>query len=419
MTDGNGDFVIAHLSDLHLGYRSGRGETAEGVNWREQDGYNAFRRVVEQIILDGTVDAVLVAGDVFHVPNPSNRAIFEAQSGYRRLARAGIPVYSLTGNHDVNDIRSDMPVTRLLDDPEHGIHSHCEPYVMHRIGDGIVLHMVSHHLYREQSGTWEQVKPVDGAVNIFTTHGSLIDPITKLALHTNQSPREVVIPDELLNNPAWSYRLLGHIHERGFVGSTDGRRDTAKTRTYYNGSLIRRGFSDGETVLQRGWTKWTVRTDGTLTPTFYVVSQRPQVDFPIIDATDLGSSEITGIVLDNLHSAFPEQGTTMETAPILRQRIINISPEKKRSLDNTAISEAAQPALIWSLTMRQNNDMDDDKGHAHLTTMNTTGTLTDTYDGWLNDAKAYTNLHDTIREQVATETKQFIKQGQDKVLDNE
>lgn len=420
MTDAKGNYVLAHLSDLHLGYRSGRETTVDGVNWREQDGYTAFTRMVDQIIRDGTVDAVLVAGDVFHVPNPSTRAVFNAQREYRRLADAGIPVYSLTGNHDVNDIRSDMASTVLLDDPDRGIHSHCEPYVTHKLGDGIVLHMVSHHLYREQADTWEQVKPVDGCINIFSTHGSLVDPLTELALHTNQSPREVIIPDELLNNPDWSYRLLGHIHERGFVGTKDGKRDSMNLRTYYNGSLIRRGFSDGETPLGRGWTKWTITPDGTFTPTFYRIRQRPQVDFPVIDASTLSPTEITGIILDNLRSAFPDDNTAPDRAPILRQKITNITPEKKRSLDNTAISNTAEPALIWTLNMRQDNvDADVDDGHAHLTGINTTGNLTETYDGWLNDSQAYNDLHDTIREQVAKETKQFIKQGQDTVLDNE
>ena len=33
---------IAHLSDLHLGYRAYRGVDDNGVNMREMDGYNAF-----------------------------------------------------------------------------------------------------------------------------------------------------------------------------------------------------------------------------------------------------------------------------------------------------------------------------------------------------------------------------------------
>lgn len=417
--DSNGDFVLAHVSDLHLGYHSGHKTTDAGVNWREQDGYDLFNRLITGIIKDDTVDAVLVAGDVFHFPDPSNRAIYEAQLGFRRLSKAGIPVYALTGNHDVSDVRAEMASTALLNDPDRKIYSHWEPYAMHEIGPGINLHMVSHHLYKEQAKTWDEVRPVDGAINIFTTHGSMIDPLTKLALHTNQSPREVIIPDELVDNPAWDYRLLGHIHERGFVGSTDGKRDTAGLRTYYNGSLLRRGFSDALTPLKRGWTKWAIKSDGTFKPTFYALSQRPQIDYPVIDAKDKTAADLTDLIMENLTSTFENKKTDKpEYAPILRQTVVNITPEKKRALDNNAIGKLASKALIWSLNLKKDDSATDSRNEIIGQPANG-GTLSEQYSKWLEDADVYKTLHDTIREKVATETKEFIRRGQDIVLDEE
>ena len=44
-------FTIAHLSDLHLGYLSGRKKLDEnGFNVRENDGYIAFNKAIDQII---------------------------------------------------------------------------------------------------------------------------------------------------------------------------------------------------------------------------------------------------------------------------------------------------------------------------------------------------------------------------------
>ena len=84
--DSHGNYVLAHLSDLHLGYRAGHKLTGQGVNWREADGYKALDEMVRQILDDGTVDAVLIAGDVFHTPEPSIRSILAAQHAFRTLA---------------------------------------------------------------------------------------------------------------------------------------------------------------------------------------------------------------------------------------------------------------------------------------------------------------------------------------------
>jgi hypothetical protein len=413
--DMHNNFVLAHLSDLHLGYHEGDKTTRQNINWREADGYSAFHAMVTDIIKDHEVDAVLIAGDVFHFSDPSNRAIMFAQTEIRRFADAGLKTYILTGNHDVSDVKSELAATALLNDPERGIYSHWESYASHTIAPNIMLHMVSHHLYKEQASTWDKVRPVDGMVNIFTTHGAMIDPLTKMRLHTEQSPREVIIPDDIIGNPNWSYRLLGHIHERGFVGSKDGTTDTAGLKTYYNGSLIRRGFSDADTPLHRGWTKWTVQPDGTMTPVFKQLPQRPQIDFPIIDAKDLTASDITDLIIDNLRST-QHDGITPANAPILRQKILNISSEKKRALDNGAISSNASHALIWRMPMPKSSDIDSDQkeviGHLQQGV-----SLTEQYANWLEEADVYKSLHDNIKNRVEDETKRFIGLGQDKVLD--
>lgn len=419
--DSNGNIVIAHLSDLHLGYaNAGCKLNDKGLRWREVDGYRAWLNEVKEIIHDGTVDVVLIAGDVFHVPTPSVMAVKQAQKGVRRLADAGIPVVILTGNHDTSDVRSELAATALLNDPEHGVHAHWEPYATYDINDDVRLHLVSHHLYKEQASTWDEVKPVPGMVNIFSTHGSMIDPLTKLAMHTDASPREVIIPDEIVNHPDWDYRFLGHIHERGFVGSTDnGKTDTAHLKTYYNGSLIRRGFSDGVTPLGRGWTKWTVHADGLITPEFHLIAQRPQEDLPVIDASGLTASDITGIAYDHVSNAVSGV-KDIATAPILRQRIINVTPAKRKAIDQSALRELAKPALSWQLSIRSMQDDSDDAGTDNKASgMKTGGSVTTQFDEWLHqDNKDYESINESIRRNVEDATRKFIKMGQEAVLDS-
>ena len=417
--DSNGNTVIAHLSDLHLGYSSSNCKlNPQGVRWREADGYMAWIREIKDIINDGTVDVVLIAGDVFHTPTPSILAVKQAQKGVRMLADAGIPVVILTGNHDTSDVRSELAATALLNDPDHGVYSHYEPYATYDVNDDVRLHLISHHLYKEQASTWDKVKPTNGKINIFSTHGSMIDPLTKLAMHTDSSPREVIIPDEIVNNPGWDYRLLGHIHERGFVGSSDdGKSDTSHLKTYYNGSLIRRGFSDGETPLGRGWTKWTVQPDGLLLPEFHTVAQRPQEDLPVINALDLSAADITDIAYDHVSNAV-EGIKSPFTAPILRQRVVNITPEKRKAVDQAMLRKLAAPALSWQLSMKTIQDEPADEDDVVSNSIDpSNGGVKKQFEDWLTNNDAYEKVNESIRDSVRASMENFIRMGQEAVLD--
>ena len=417
--DSNGNTVIAHLSDLHLGYSSSNCKlNPQGVRWREADGYMAWIREIKDIINDGTVDVVLIAGDVFHTPTPSILAVKQAQKGVRILANAGIPVVILTGNHDTSDVRSELAATALLNDPDHGVYSHYEPYATYDVNDDVRLHLISHHLYKEQASTWDKVKPTNGKINIFSTHGSMIDPLTKLAMHTDSSPREVIIPDEIVNNPGWDYRLLGHIHERGFVGSSDdGKSDTSHLKTYYNGSLIRRGFSDGETPLGRGWTKWTVQPDGLLLPEFHTVAQRPQEDLPVINALDLSAADITDIAYDHVSKAVEDIKSPF-TAPILRQRVVNITPEKRKAVDQAMLSKLAAPALSWQLSMKTIQDEPEDEDDVVSNSIDpSNGGVKKQFEDWLTNNDAYEKVNESIRDSVRASMENFIRMGQEAVLD--
>lgn len=410
---------IAHLSDIHAGYTATRHLNNQGINVREADGYVAFARIVTDCI-NHDVDLVVISGDTFHTSTPSIRTIIFVQNQFRRLAAAGIPIYALAGNHDVDDIRANIAASRVLDDPLRDIHSHIEPYAVHEVFDGVHLHMVSHHMFMDQSQTLPNVKSVDGAINIFTTHGSVIDPILEMKLHTEQSPREIVIPDWLLAENNWDAIMLGHIHERGWVGSSDGRTDTANTGIFYNGSIIRRGFADKTCTLGRGWTLWTIQDDGTFTQDIKTIPQRPQYDFTPIDASTLTASEVTDIVINNLKSTQPDDGPVFNaaSAPIIRQRIENITPGKKSALDLKAISDNAAHALHWdmpaSFTPTSNNDTTRRASEERIGT--SSADLLSVYDEWAEDNETLKNISDNMRENVSRKAREFVKMGQEEVL---
>lgn len=414
-------FTIAHLSDLHLGYRDNSSLGKVGRDFlkgeedmipiRELDGYAAWRDAITGIINDN-VDAVVIAGDIGHEPNPSHRAIGHMQAGLMRLAEAGIPVYNITGNHDTNDVKGDVAFTRNLHLPIVKIHSHAEPYVSYALNDDIMLHMVSHHMYSESVDVMKQVNPVKGAINILTTHGSLFDPLLKERIRVNDTVREVIIPDSFLQAD-WDAMMLGHIHERGFVGKeSDG--------IFYNGSLIRRGFSDAEGSLGRGYTLWHIAPDGSVTREMKRVWQRPQEDLPAINAEGLDSVALTEAILANLPD--PADGLECDpaVAPILRQRIIGAAPTAFATRDQGAITAASQHALSYALAPRAGNtpDVSPKKDKTPDESVLKPGGLEATYQSWKNESETLNSIQDEEeRTRVASLAESYLRKGEEKVFE--
>lgn len=409
----------AFLADVHLGYRAGHRKDSNGVNLRESDGYHTFETIVDDMIAH-EVKEVVIGGDVFHSAHPSARSVVEAQEQFRRLARAGIAIYALAGNHDVTDVREEIAASKILDDKERHIYSHVEPYVKYEIFDDVWLHMISHHMYHEQSETMRQVKPVDGAINILTTHGSTMDPILEMVLQTKDSPREIVIPDHIINMD-WDYTMLGHIHERQWVGSKDAMGDSNGRKIYYNGSIIRRGFSDAETPLGRGWTLFEIDSDGQFRLEPQQVAQRPQVDFPVIDAVGMSSTEITDKIVSALKDT-QVQGLEFDpaTAPILRQKIINLTPSQHNGMDKRAIDENSVHALTWDynktwLDVVNAMSSKEAKNEGPQST-----DMVQNFRSWSKNSATLSSLSDnSMREKVEEMSQKFVRMGQDIVLEKE
>jgi DNA repair protein SbcD/Mre11 len=92
---------IVHLSDLHLGLRQYQRQTQNGINQREADVANAFRKAVDRII-EIKPDVVLIGGDIFHAVRPGNTAILHAYWQFAKLTQS-LPdaiVVMIEGNHD-------------------------------------------------------------------------------------------------------------------------------------------------------------------------------------------------------------------------------------------------------------------------------------------------------------------------------
>jgi len=88
---------ILHISDTHLG-------CAEfDLQEREQDVYDAFSEVVETALKD-KVDAVVHAGDIFHLLKPGGTPLVKLADGIKTLAEKGVKFYFTFGEHDISRI---------------------------------------------------------------------------------------------------------------------------------------------------------------------------------------------------------------------------------------------------------------------------------------------------------------------------
>lgn len=336
-------YNYAFFADSHLGYSYTTAVDGTGVNLRVRDGYAALHEIVSQVIeSDIPIHGVIHGGDLFHTSTPSMRDIATAQHYLRLLSKHDIPFYGLAGNHDASDDRSMLPSVAVVDDPDRKIHALWKPYQKYEIADGILLHSVAHHGLAENA---PEIEPDPSSINIFTTHGAALDPKNATLMNCMDSPREQIIPPELVLSDLFAVRLLGHYHSRYPVGGEE-------LNTWYAGSSLRRGFSDAPGP--RGWLLVQVFPDGSTKITARDIFQRPQYDFTTIDALDLTGEEVQERILANIRSTVNEgddktKSLDLVNAPILRQRVVNTTRAKREGVDRAFLAMEAKHALKWQL----------------------------------------------------------------------
>lgn len=338
-------YNFAFFADTHLDYSYASRTDDQGVNLRVRDGYNALKEIVNDIILHkDELDAVVIGGDLFHISQPSIRTIAVTQHYLRQLAKHNIPVHILAGNHDSTDDRSKPAAVAVTHDPDREIFAYYKPYEIVKLAPGMNLHILSHHgLHKNDAPV---LAPVEGEINILSSHGAAVDPSNATLMRCLDSPREQIISPEIILDENFHLRVLGHYHSRHAVGGD------ANLNTWYSGSTLRRGFSDAPGA--RGWTKFSVDTAGNVSYEHHDIFQRPQYDFETINASGLTSSELEEQIINNLLTTInSEKGDQFDevNAPIIRQRVINVTRSIREGLNRKNLSDHSKYALKWNLEL--------------------------------------------------------------------
>ena len=265
MSDRPADRIrMLHFADIHIGMENyGSVDPKTGVNARVLDFLRRFDELVDYG-LEHDVDLVIFAGDAYkqRSPNPTYQRAFARR--VKQLADAGVPVVLLVGNHDLPtmaqratavDIFSTLDVPNVVVGREYEIHVVKTQHGPVQVAT--VPYPVRQRLLVDERYRGESIEELDKALQRTVT--STIEGLRRrldprlpavLAAHLSVSNatygsersvmigRDAVVAKSALDDPAWDYVALGHIHKHQSLN------EDHQPPIVYAGSLERIDFGE-------------------------------------------------------------------------------------------------------------------------------------------------------------------------------
>lgn len=275
---------LLHLSDTHLGFQAYSRLTPDGLNQREVDLQEAFRRVVDLAIADPP-DLVVHAGDLFDHPRPNNRAIAFALHEMRRLSEARIPTVVVSGNHDAPRMRETGSIFRVFDGLPF-VHPVYRGEAERIEAGGLVVHAVPQAVTQEAfQRSLRSVDPTGPGPHVLVVHGTVLGVE---GLFTSEFNEYQIAQGDL--GPEFGYVALGHFHNHKRVAPN----------AYYSGSIEYCSFNEADQAkvvldVEVG--------DGEARVRPRPVQARPMRDLGTLDAETLPAAELAAAVSERLTHA--------------------------------------------------------------------------------------------------------------------
>jgi DNA repair protein SbcD/Mre11 len=331
---------LAHLADLHLGFRQYDRQTPRGGNQREADVAEAFRRAVDDL-LEQRPDLLVFAGDIFHSVRPTNPAILFLFQQLHRL-RTGLPdapIVIIAGNHDTPRSTETGTILRLYE----ALGAHVvvdEPrYITFPKLDCSVLavpHQALTHAERPA------LRPERGTtLNVLVLHGQL----PGLGDQRGTAEYGGALVDQHDLAPAqWDYVALGHYNVAHQVAAN----------AWYSGSLEYvtpnpwGQLQDEEEQGRRGKGYLLVELPGSRVTFRPIAPVRRHLELPLIEGKDLTPKELDQRIAAAVASAKPAID-----GQIVRQLVFDVSRATARDLDHAAIRGYKARALHFQLDLRR------------------------------------------------------------------
>ena len=226
------DMKILHFSDTHLGFNDLDIINEDNINQREDDFYDAFSQIVEQI-KEIKPNYIIHTGDLFHRTSPSNRAITFALEQFKIINSLNIPFILIAGNHSTPRTNLSSPILKIFENFENIYVSYEQKYEKIEFED-IIFHCLPH--MNDETKALSQIELCEESINkskknIMMMHCSVG------AWYLMQEFGEWVYPSskEYIFEKM-DYIALGHWHGFGKVGKHEN--------VYYSGSLERTSLND-------------------------------------------------------------------------------------------------------------------------------------------------------------------------------
>ncbi len=295
---------MLHIADIHIGVENyGRTDPATGLHTRLIDYLARLDEVLTYATVEEPVDLVLIAGDIYknRTPNPTHQREFARR--IRRVVQAGIPVFMLTGNHDVPMASGRAHSVEIFDALEienitiasrlkaHTIETTNGPVQIVAIPwlnrqalltkedlQGLPMSAIDMEmLARVEAWLDKTLANLDPTVpTVLTFHGTLAGA-SYGSERAVMLGHDLVMPRSIVARPGIDYIALGHIHKHQSVGDAPA--------AVYPGSIERIDF--GEEHEQKGFVIVDLQKDATTWRFLPVAARRfVTVEVDVRQATD-------------------------------------------------------------------------------------------------------------------------------------
>jgi len=339
---------LAHLADLHLGFRQFDRQTSRGTNQREADIAEACRRAVDDL-LEQRPDLIVIAGDIFHSVRPTNAAILFFFRELHRL-RSGLPatpVVAVAGEHDTPHSRETATILRLYEALGVDIAIEEPRRIVFPKLDCAVL-AVPHQALEQAERPALRPEVGGPTLNVLLTHGKaggLGEERGTIEYGGAELTREALAPEK------WDYIALGHYHTAQSIAAN----------AWYSGSLeylppnpwgqiqdeaALRHAKNAKAIAGKGYL--IVELPGARVTLRPIGPARRHLDLPAIQGAGLNAKELDAQIAERVNASKPPIDDQ-----IVRLLVWNVDRATARDLDHAAVRSFKARALNFHLDLRR------------------------------------------------------------------
>jgi DNA repair exonuclease SbcCD nuclease subunit len=336
---------IAHLADIHLGFRQYHRLNPQGINQREADVAAAFRNAIDGVIA-ARPDIVVIAGDLFHSVRPTNPAILHSFNQFRklRLALPETPLIIVAGNHDTPRSIETGTILQLFEAFEQAYVVFGEPKTL--VFDTLDLEVtcVPHASWKGERRP-SLLPKGRFRFHVAVTHGEVAGVRPKESWAAEYGG--VVLEPSELHADRWDYIALGHFHVAHQV----------RENAWYAGALeyvtpnpwgeLRDEAIEGR-ASAKGWLLVELSEGAPQVKFMPVQLARGFFDLAPIQGASLSSEELNAAIMARIEAL---RGGVDDR--VVRQVVYDVPRLVSRDVDHAAVRNLKASALHYHLDMRR------------------------------------------------------------------